>query len=110
MQQFYKNVVDSKLFGYKIEFLSRNGVSLLRIALTRSEVVFFSFSVEKLSSTYIEKAWAEPSKHFRDFLCSCVFEQGYFAYGWRFLLRNGVLFPQNYVTKSIVTSDVRLSI
>ena len=44
MQQFYKNVVDSKVFDTKLSFLSRNGVSLLRNALTKSEV-FFSVEI-----------------------------------------------------------------
>ena len=61
MQQFYKNVVDSKVFGYKIEFFSgsRNGVSLLPNALIKSEVYFsieiidFNIYREGMGGTFV---------------------------------------------------------
>ena len=64
MQQFYKNVVDSKVFDTKWSFLSRNRVSLLRNAFTKSEV-FFSVEIIEFN-IYIKKACVETSKRFRD--------------------------------------------
>ena len=64
MQQFNKNVVDSKVFRYKTEFSQAHEMEFLCYERHSQNQKFISQL--KLTSTYIEKAWVEPSKRFRD--------------------------------------------
>ena len=65
MQRFYKNVVD--VFGYKIEFSEAHEMEFLCYEM-HSQYQNFISQLKLLTSTYIEKAWMEPSKLFRNCL------------------------------------------